>query len=169
MVITFFELISDVRLQIKMRENKLIDVYPYTFSKKGEILFLLLQRCPEVIYVGQWRMIGGKVEYNETYWQAALREFSEETALTPCDFWSVPTLNSFYLPKKDAIVHAVPFAAEIEFGQTITLNHEHGEYEYFGIVEACSKLAWPEQRRILKMVNEIILSKGILDDWRVVP
>lgn len=167
MVITFFVLNSDVRLQIKMRENKLIDVYPYTFSKKGEILFLLLQRSPEVIYAGQWRMIGGKVEYNETYWQAALREFSEETALTPCYLWSVPTLNTFYLPQKDAIVHAVPFAAEIEFCQTLTLNHEHCDYEYVGIDEACSKLAWPEQRRILKMVNEIVLTNGILDDWRV--
>ena len=33
------------------------------------------------VYGGQWRMIGGKIKENELAWQAALREFDEETGL----------------------------------------------------------------------------------------
>jgi dihydroneopterin triphosphate diphosphatase len=38
---------------------------------------------PGKIYEGQWRMIGGKVDPDETYWEGALRELKEETGLRP--------------------------------------------------------------------------------------
>lgn len=148
-----------------MRGNKLIDVYPYSFLENGEILFMLFKRSESVVYSGQWRMIGGKVEENETYWQAALREFGEETGVLPNKFWNVPTLNSFYLPKNDEVVHAVPFAAEIDAKSSFSLNHEHSEFAFLTLDEALSKLNWPEQKRILRLIQQIVLSKGILDEW----
>lgn len=148
-----------------MRENKLIDVYPYTFSDSKELFYLLFKRSDNVIYSGQWRMIGGKVAETETYWQAAAREFIEETGLIPQNFWTVPTLNSFYLPNQDEIVHAVPFAVEISNGQHIVLNHEHSDYAFFSIDEAISNLVWPEQKRIIRLVHDIVLANGVLDEW----
>ncbi|MGF1670420.1 MAG: NUDIX domain-containing protein, partial [Balneolaceae bacterium] len=89
-----------------MYKKKLIDVYPYKIID-GKPQFLLLKRSRDKIYEGQWRMIGGKVEQNETYWQAALRELAEETKLKSNRFWSVPTVNHFYESSSDQI-HLIP-------------------------------------------------------------
>ena len=86
--------------------KKLIDVYVYRIVE-GEPQFLLFLRSAKKIYARQWRMIGGKVEQGEKYWEAALRELKEETGLIPSRFWTIPSINSFYEAKTDQI-HQIP-------------------------------------------------------------
>ena len=75
---------------------RVVDVYPYRLDENHLPEFLLVRRAAGLVYAGQWRMIGGKVDAGETAWQAALRELREETGLTPTRFWSLPSVNHFY-------------------------------------------------------------------------
>ncbi|MGM0457990.1 MAG: NUDIX domain-containing protein [Bacteroidota bacterium] len=149
-----------------MTEKKLIDLYPYRIDD-GEVTFLLFKRAKGKIYEGQWRMIGGKVEPGETYWEAALRELLEETALTPSKMWTIPSLNLFYEHSSDSILQIPAFAAEIDRGDAIRLDREHTEYSWVEHDEVSEYLYWPEQIRLIRLTNELIKNNKILNDWRV--
>jgi len=118
-------------------------------------------------YEGQWRMIGGKVQPGETYWEAALRELAEEAGLKPREFWAIPSVNQFYEHSSDTI-HTIPaFAAQIQPNATIRLDAEHRDYQWIKPEEASTYIQWPEQIRLIKLTNQLIISNQILDDWRV--
>lgn len=144
---------------------RLIDLYVYRQMKKGVIQFLLLKRSEIKIYAGQWRMIGGKVQSDETAWQAALRELSEETGFAPKQFWTVPTINHFYDQSNDRI-HLIPaFAAEIALDSVPVLDDEHEEYIWVDAVKIGEYLVWPEQIRILHAIHHILINDQLIDDW----
>jgi len=149
-----------------MSEKRLIDLYAYRkFGKTIE--FLLFKRAKGKIYEGQWRMVGGKVKTAETYWEAALRELKEETGLEPVSFWTIPSVNQFYEPSTDKILTIPAFAAEIAKEQQIALDEEHTEFKWFTPEMALKKIAWPEQKRLIKLTSHLITTNRILDDWRV--
>lgn len=146
--------------------KKLIDVYPYKVDK-DQVQFLILKRSSKKIYAGQWRMIGGKVQSGETYWQAGLRELMEETGIKPSKFWTVPSLNQFYEYKTD-LIHAIPaFAAEIAIDSNISLDDEHTGFEWISADQVARYLKWPEQQRLVKLVNDILTNETqeILPEW----
>ena len=149
-----------------MAKKRLIDLYPYKIVKDRPE-FLLLKRAKGKIYQGQWRMIGGKVEPGETSWQAALRELKEETGLVPVQFWTIPSVNTFYEYKSDTVHHIPAFAAEIKFNEIPDLDDEHTEFEWLSLEGAVSRITWPEQQRLMKLTNSIITENVILDDWIV--
>lgn len=148
------------------KKKKLIDLYPYRFIEKTPE-FLLCKRSESKIYSGQWRMIGGKVEPGETYWEAALRELREETALTPEKFWTVPSVNQFYEAKRDQILTIPVFSAEISSTASPVLNDEHTSFGWFEAKEAVSRIIWPEQQRLITTINKIITSTEIPEEWIV--
>lgn len=149
-----------------MPKKRLIDLYAYRIvEEKPE--FLLFKRAKGKIYQGQWRMTGGKVESGETYWQAALRELKEETGLTPVQFWTIPSVNTFYEHKSDTVHHIPAFAAQLQMDQIPDLDDEHTEYEWLTLEQAVKRISWPEQRRLLKLTDSIITQNEILDDWIV--
>lgn len=146
--------------------KRLIDLYVYRIQENRPF-FLLLKRSENTIYSGQWRMIGGKVESDETHWQAALRELREETGLQPDLFWTVPTINHFYEPAADE-VHLIPaFAVETGNNKSIVLNNEHKEYKWVTIENLSSYIFWPEQLRIMNCIHDILINNKILPDWIV--
>ena len=149
-----------------MGEKKLIDLYPYRVVN-GEVSFLLFRRAKGKIYEGQWRMIGGKVEDRETYWQAALRELKEETNVVPKSFWTVPSINQFYEHSTDKILSIPAFAAELHPDKPIRLNAEHTEFTWIQSDQASTYIQWPEQIRLIELTSRLITSNKILDDWRV--
>ncbi|MBO6586373.1 MAG: NUDIX domain-containing protein [Gracilimonas sp.] len=146
--------------------KKLIDVYPYKI-KGGQPLFLIFKRSSEKIYGNQWRMVGGKVKEGETSWEGALRELKEETGLSPVKFWTIPSVNQFYEAKSDS-VHAIPaFAAELSGNKEIKLDDEHSEYKWVSIEGVEPYISWPEQRRLMKMMHDILTDQflQILPEW----
>lgn len=149
--------------------KKLIDAYLYSIDPGDNqtIRFLVFLRNKAKIYGGQWRMVGGKVKENETYWRAALREIREETSLVPNEFWVVPTLNQFYEPQTDSILPIPAFAARIPLDPKITLDEEHSEYKWIGIEDIHQFIPWPEQRRIMHIIFDIVRSRGILEQWKI--
>lgn len=148
------------------KKKKLIDVYPYRYVD-NELEFLLFKRASGKIYHNQWRMIGGKVKENETYWQGALREFYEETGLKPVKFWTIPSVNTFYEHSTD-IIHQIPaFAIQVGDGDEPELNDEHIEFAWLPQEKAIGKILWPEQKRLIKLTHTIVTTDQILDDWLV--
>lgn len=147
-------------------KKKLIDLYAYRLQN-GVPEYLLLKRSKGHIYEGHWRMIGGKVNESETYWQAALRELHEETSLKPIKFWTIPGVNQFYEHKTDT-VHAIPaFAAELKTDAEPVLDDEHNEFRWFKLDDALKVIFWPEQKRLLSLTNNLLTSDQILEDWLV--
>lgn len=146
--------------------KKLIDVYAYRIiDKKPE--FLLFLRSSKKIYAHQWRMIGGKVEGGEKYWEAALRELKEETGLIPQNFWTIPSINSFYEAKSDQI-HLIPaFAVQLNSDDIPQLDDEHTEYRWISIEELDSYLSWPEQKRLIRLTHSLLINDQILPEWRI--
>lgn len=70
---------------------------------EGRIEFLLLKRAANEVYPLLWQPVTGRMNEGETAYEAALREITEETNLTPGEFWVVPNVNSFYNPNKDTV------------------------------------------------------------------
>ncbi|WP_440998897.1 NUDIX domain-containing protein [Fodinibius sp. SL11] len=144
--------------------KRLVDVYPYR-REQDEVKFLLLKRSAEVKYAHQWRMIGGKVDPEETFYEAGIRELNEETNLTPCLFWSIPSVNQFYDHKSDNIFQIPAFGAQVDQEAPIILNHEHISWKWISQDVIDTYIQWPEQERLMKLLAEIITSKEILNEW----
>ncbi len=144
--------------------KRLIDVYVYRMvDEKPEFLFL--KRSAHKIYPNQWRLVHGKVEEGEAYWQAAVREFNEETQLSAKLYWVLPTINSFYEAATDTIHHIPAFAIEVENGQDPILNDEHTAFEWATIEKAKKFITWPEQKRLLRTAHDIVNDKIIQPEW----
>lgn len=144
--------------------DRLVDIYPYK-REQGELKLLVLKRSPDVIYAGQWRMVGGKVKQDEKAPMAALRELEEETNLQPTLFWMLPSINQFYDPGEDAVRQIPAFAAEVGSDSAITLNHEHTAYQWIRHSEVASYIQWPEQQRLMKLLISIVTHNQLIDEW----
>ena len=143
---------------------RVIDVYPYRLVE-GAPEWLLLRRAPNVAYAGQWRMVGGKIEAGEAAWEAARRELSEETGQPPRRLWTVPSANVFYEAHADRVNVAPAFAAEL-LGDP-TLDAEHDAFAWLPAEAAAGRLAWPEQQRLLRLVDQLLRADAVLPDWVV--
>ncbi|MFP4228790.1 MAG: NUDIX hydrolase [Salinivenus sp.] len=132
---------------------RVIDVYPYRQDSVNPE-FLLLRRAPGTPYEGQWRMVGGKIASGEAAWQAARRECREETGHNPESFWAVPSVNAFYEWQEDRINLVPAFAAALP-GDPV-LDDEHDAYAWWPAQEAVERLDWPEQRRLLRLVDRTL-------------
>ena len=146
--------------------KKLIDAYIYR-ERKHEIEFLLLQRAKNKIYAGQWRMVGGKVEREEEYAQAALREIYEEVQLTPSFFWVVPSVNTFFEAKSNQILHIPAFAAKASNSFIPALDDEHTQYKWIQKSEITTHIFWPEQQRLMNLIANLVQNKRIVPEWIV--
>lgn len=143
-----------------------VDVYPYKIEE-GKCRFLLLRRSSKVKYAGHWRMVGGKVKDGENAWETALRELEEETGLIPEVFWCVPSINHYYDHVEDSMKLIPVFAAEFHAGSEIDLDKEHDDYQWIGAEQVHQYVLWPEQSRLIKLINTLLTSGEILDDWKI--
>lgn len=132
---------------------RVVDVYPYR-EQSVNPEFLLLRRAPHTKYAGQWRMVGGKIEADETAWETGLREVQEETGQSPTRFWTLPSVNAFYEWEHDRVNLAPAFAAALSADPI--LNDEHDDYAWRPAQEAVRYLDWPEQKRLLRLADRVL-------------
>lgn len=145
---------------------ELVDVYPYRLAGEDPE-FLILKRAEGKKYAGQWRMVAGKVESCEAAWQSGLRELREETGLFPDMFWSVPSINQFYSAERDQIHHIPVFAAKISPNKSITLDDEHTSFDWIESADVSTFIQWTEQQRLITLINTILTTQKVLDEWKI--
>jgi len=149
---------------------RVVDVYPYRLTPDRDgtdwhVELLLLRRAPGTSYSGTWRMVGGSIDSGESAWETARRELKEETGLEPLEFWTLPSVNTFYEWHADRISLTPAFAARVD--GSITLNAEHDTYDWLAPDAACERLHWPEQRRLARLTADIAHSGAIPPSLRI--
>jgi len=136
---------------------RIIEVCVFRFVHDHPEYLLLQRSADEPIHPSLWQFISGSINDGEKATDAALREMSEETALTPHLFWVVPHVNTFYDHAYDAVNLSPFFAAQVHVGDEPTLSAEHQRYEWLRYPEARRRLVWPGQRQGLEIVKDYII------------
>lgn len=131
----------------------------YAVKGRGRAARYLLIRRTGKRLRGHWEMIAGKIEKDETAWQAALRELKEETGLQAQALYSADTLEAFYAPRADVIDLTPVFVAFVDENARVQLSDEHDAYEWLTAAHAGRRLAFSEQRRILKHIEALFVQK----------
>ena len=115
----------------------------------AQILLLRRTRPP----AGVWCQVAGGIDANETAWQTALREVTEETVLRLAELWSGDFCEQFYEADKDRITMLPVFIGVVPPDAEVVLNAEHDGYKWLGYEEADHLLAFPGQRKMLAAVK----------------
>lgn len=137
---------------------RFVDVYPVRW-RDGTLEALTLRRSPAVRCGGAWETVHGHIEAGEKPVDAALREFREETGLTPLRCYNLSRLESFYLHRTDQVALIPVFAMVADPAAEVTLSHEHDAHRWLPVAEAVGVLAWPRERRALEDLA-VLLAAG---------
>ena len=144
--------------------SNMIEAHIFRETKNG-LEFLLLKRAEKEIYPGLWQMVNGKVEGDETAYQAAIREIKEETGLQPQKLWVVPNVNTFYSHEMNAISLLPVFAAKVRGGDEVTICEEHCDHCWYNPEEAKNLLAWEGQRHSVELIIRYYSKDRIFWDY----
>lgn len=135
-------------------------IFAVVYSKTGNrVEYLILKRKHH--WKG-WEFVKGKIERFETMKMAVKRETKEETGLKILKIKNF-NVNGKYKYKKrlkdrpgitGQTYHL--FAVEVRKGKVKIDKGEHSGYEWLAFNHAVKKLTWPNQRKCLKVVNNII-------------
>lgn len=137
-------------------EVRVVDCFIFRNNVEGDPEFLILRRSPNVMYPGNWRMVGGKINAGETAWQAAIRETREETGLTPLAMWTVPYVNLFYEWRHDRMNVIPVFLMQVDAALPVILDKEHDQFRWVPDSEADQLLRFPAQREGLAMAVKMV-------------
>ena len=141
---------------------RVIDAYVYCYNE-DKLRFLIMKRSKTKIYEHLWQGVAGKIEKDETAWQAAIRELKEETSLKPFRMFAADHISTFYESHQDRVNLVPVFGIEVK-DRKVILSEEHIDYEWLGFKDAYERLPWNGQKKGLSIVNDMITSK---DDERL--
>lgn len=121
--------------------------------------FLILKRGKNVRpYPSIWQVITGNIEKNETAFQAAMREFDEETGMTPLKIWTIPYLTTFFDAFADEINASPVFGILVEINEKVKLSEEHVEYMWVDYDRCRDMLILPTHCEGTKFFRNAILN-----------
>ncbi|MGH0001933.1 NUDIX hydrolase [Pseudovibrio ascidiaceicola] len=126
---------------------------------------LLMRRADTLL--GAWCQVAGKVEPNETGWEAALREVKEETGLVLTELWSADLCEEFYVPEKNIIQKLPVFVSFVSSDTPITINEEHDAYQWFSFDDAMELFSFPGQRRVLEYLQAEFVTRKASPHLRI--
>lgn len=139
-------------------ECRIVEVCAFKLEN-GKPRYLLLKRAEnEKLYPGIWQIVSGMMEKGEHAVKAALREFHEETGLTPKRFWVVPFVNSFYVAEDDTVHLSVFFAVEVAPDAEPLLSDEHQAFVWHPYEKTRDSIVWPGQWHGVEIVHDFIVS-----------
>ena len=118
--------------------------------------YLVLLRAPGRVDEGRWRIVTGKIEGSEAAWQAARREFNEETQLPLTRLLVVPYVSHYYEWEHDRLNDIPVFLAVTEPGAAPILDDEHVDFRWATRDEALDLLVWPGQRDGLRAADLLL-------------
>ena len=139
-------------------QTRFVDVY--VLRGTGSALEVLLLRrgaggrCP-----GSWEAVHGHIEPGESPADAARRELTEETGLTPERLYNLSRVELFYQHRLDEVALVPVFAAFVASGTEPRVGPEHDGLEWLRPDQARSRFSWPRERRALDDI-EVLLGDG---------
>ncbi|MFH0733718.1 MAG: NUDIX domain-containing protein [bacterium] len=119
----------------------------------NKIEYLLIKRSENEIFPNIWQMVTGTIDQNELAYKTAIREIKEETGLVAAKFWVVPKINSFYSYQTETICLIPVFVALVNPNSAVKLSAEHSEFCWLSKKEAKKRLAWPDQRKSVDIID----------------
>jgi dihydroneopterin triphosphate diphosphatase len=131
---------------------------------EGEMRFLIMRRSKGLLYEGLYHCVHGKIEKNETAWQAAVRELQEETGLIPKAMWTADFCSQFYEAASDTFNLVPVFACEVDI-KDIRLSSEHADYQWLPLKEAQKLLAWNNHKQALHHIYQMFTDNFPQKRW----
>ena len=119
---------------------------------------LLVRRAGPHLH-GAWTYIAGHVEPGESGWQAARRELTEETGLTPVDLYATSFCEQFYEARSDCIQIVPAFVARIPIDAEVRLNPEHSACRWVAFEDAADMLPFGSQRDLIVHVRREFIQR----------
>ena len=108
-----------------IKTDNLSDKFPIAIKAviidDNRILFLKNER-------NEWDFPGGKINFNEDIEECLIREVKEETNLSINNLNILKPLNIKF---NDVPVFILLYSAEISCDSSISISHEHSEYNFF--------------------------------------
>ena len=140
---------------------RVIDAYVFRRTEEG-LRFLLLKRAQNKKYEHFWQGVAGKIEKDETAWEAAVRELKEETGFAPLHMFVADHVSRFYETYGDRVNLVPVFGIEVE-DVTVTLSKEHCKFRWVDFDTAHRTLVWSGQKDGISAVFNMLNS----DDDRI--
>lgn len=140
----------------------IVEVFP--FARRGEDVVFLQLRRKNPPAAGSWQPVMGHIEQGERAVDAALRELTEETGLSPRmlpdgrALWQLEAVDTFFLASANCIMMCPGFAVEVDPDQAITIDDAHDQYRWIASNEIEQAFLWPGQRHAARQVMEEILA-----------
>lgn len=129
----------------------------------GEMKLLLLKR----VKGDYWCHVAGRIEGDETGWQAIMRECLEETAIEVGTLYNGQFMDQFYEPHVNVIELIPVFVIYCPPNQAVVLNHEHTEYRWCGLTEAVQLAPFVGQHKVYQHVWRYFVDAKPHPLWQV--
>ena len=142
---------------------RVVDCYVFR-QTDGGLRFLLLKRNKDKLYEHLWQGVAGKIEGDETAFEAAIRELKEETSLEPVRMFVADHVSRFYESHQDRINLVPVFGIEVDSSE-VKLSKEHVDYKWVDIYEALDTLVWRGQKESIQTVYDMVVNNDDRMRW----
>ena len=142
---------------------RVVDCYVFR-QTNDDLSFLLLKRNKDKLYEHLWQGVAGKIEGDETAFEAAIRELKEETSLEPVRMFVADHVSRFYESHQDRINLVPVFGIEVDSSE-VKLSKEHVDYKWVDIYEALDTLVWRGQKESIQTVYDMVVNNDDRIKW----
>lgn len=132
-------------------------VFVVRINSDGKPQWLLMRRCGKYLN-GNWQMVTGRIEANESTVSAAKRELAEETGLVADRFYNADFVEMFWEKSKDMIQFGPVFLAMVSNTAEVRLSpSEHDQFRWVGTEMALDMLDFRGQKQALNHIVAIFI------------